>query len=218
MSENDTRDDTAPPSAPPDRRAERWTIIGSVAGVAGVLVAVLALFLQGDTAEPSAAAPAPEPIVEQPGPEVPEPVDVSTSAPPPPAPPVPVVRRATNGQPIELFQQNGVDLDSLDPDWGTDTDFGFSDTIDIARSAIEAQFSARELDSTYYPLNGPGDHAACSAVTAAADDYDDSMDLDAVGKRWCIRTSEDRLALVELVRRGEPAAFEVTVWEEQRVR
>lgn len=136
-----------------------------------------------------------------------------TSAAPQPAPTsvaIVTVRHDSADQPVTLSDAYGMDLDSLDRDWRVRdrNDVDASDTADI-------DFSSNSL----YASNGAdiapadtGTYDECASALA----YSPQIEL-ARSAKYCVRTSEDRLASVEVVSLSvdpnDPVQLHAIVWD-----
>lgn len=192
---------------------------GLAVAVAAVLIALLGfLFGQGVLRNPASQESGP----------------VSTAAPPAFSPPgsvmssppgsltqpsrVATVRRTTTStqQQLKLARGYGADLDTLDPDW----DVQYAATA----SRYDLQFtygSAGEIAGEVATVDQGPDYRVCEYATNYTGQYlmgGLSADEAVAGVQFCVRTSEHRLAWVQIsrVEGGDSRKvidLDVTVWD-----
>ncbi|SDG82462.1 DUF1707 domain-containing protein [Pseudonocardia oroxyli] len=193
------------PSGPGGGSKRRLVIVAALVVV--VLVGTIA-FVAGRGAEPT---PAPGPVT-----PTAQPAPTTTTRPTTSAAATPTgqalasggqVRRATNGQSITLTPGYRVDLDDLtSPNWLASN--GCCGDVYFDSGSRYVTFN-----DDYAVMSGPADYAACTQATAYATGSVERGGL-TPGKQFCVRTTEDRFAVVTVEGTTEQAfQFSVTVWD-----
>jgi uncharacterized protein DUF1707 len=192
-----------------------------VVGTAVLVLAGLALVVafSGRTDPPSAPVPAPTvrllPTVATTTPEIrPTPSAISTALPDgPTVAPLPngvEVRRTTGTEAITLRPSYGVDLDNnTSPNWAVaNTGTYYGRDVASVSNGTELGFTG-----DYAVVTGDPEYATCARETAYARGGIELGSLQP-GDNICVRTNENRYALVTIITVGEQAIqFRAVVWD-----
>lgn len=135
--------------------------------------------------------------------------DDSTSPPTtsgPQAGSTPEVLRETGGTPVVVPVYDGIDLDSLEPNWG----------IESSGRDLYVGGSARtvSVSDTLEIVPAPPTPDVCEAQTVRDDELTEAETV--VGQQLCVRTGEGRWAYVRIAAIDTEArtmSFDITVWK-----
>ena len=118
----------------------------------------------------------------------------------------PVVLRETAGSPVVVPDYDGIDLDSLESNWGIE---GSGQDVYVGNAARTLTVS--DILSI---VQAPPTPDACEAQTIREDYLTAAQTV--VGQQLCVRTSEGRWAYVRIAAidaAAETMSFDITVWK-----